>query len=171
MGGSIVLLPLLAVLAALEWGWIESFVVTSESMSPTLEKFDQVIVDRRLGRPFRRGDLVTFPNPGDPGRPRLVKRVLALEGDRLEVRDGRLFLNGEQAAEPYLKEPASRLNVPDLDLRVPEGTFFAAGDNRNASHDSFQFGPVPLDAIDGRVAMIYWPPRRWSGLAPSPRGG
>jgi signal peptidase I len=163
--GVTVLTPLLILLGALEWGLVESFIVTSESMAPTLSRFDRVIVDRRTGYLPRRGDLVTFPNPADAARPRFVKRIIGLEGDEIAIRGQQLYRNGEPLEESaYLRESARLIDRPDFSLTVPPGHFFAAGDHRNASFDSFDFGPVANGEIDGRVVFIYWPPGRFGRL-------
>lgn len=158
--GSIILTPLLALLAAFEWGLMESFVVTSASMSPTLLKDDGVIVDLRDGYRPKVGDIVTFPNPEEPDRFPLVKRIIGLEGDRIAVREGRLYRNGEAWEGPIRLGEGAKIKVQDMKLTVPPGHFFAVGDNINYSFDSFQFGALPLDSIKGRLRLIYWPPGR-----------
>lgn len=155
--GSAVLAPLLILLAAFEWGMIRSFVVTSASMSPTLLKGDRVIVDLRDNFRPQVGDIVAFPNPTDPDRYSLVKRIIGLEGDRIAVRSGRLERNEEPWTGPLRLDEGEKIKVPDMEWTVPPDHFFAAGDNINYSLDSFQFGPVPTDLIEGRVRLIFSP--------------
>jgi signal peptidase I len=159
--GLVLLTPLLLLLGALQWNLLESFIVTSGSMEPALRLHDRVIVDRRSGYSPRRGDIVTFPNPVDPDRARFVKRIIGLEGDSIAIRDHRVYRNDEQLNEPYLGDNARKLDRADVAITVPHGHFFAAGDHRNESHDSFDFGPLPDTEIDGRVILIYWPPGRF----------
>jgi signal peptidase I len=155
--GLVLLAPLLLLLSALQFGMIEAFIVTSASMEPVLKPLDRVLVDRRSGFVPRHSDLVTFPHPSDPAGPRLVKRVIGLGGDRIAVRDGRVFRDDQPLEEPYLPEDARTLHRPNFAVTVPPGHVFVAGDNRNSSVDSFDFGPVPLDEIDGRPLLIFWP--------------
>lgn len=164
--GSAILVPLLALLAALEAGVIESFIITSDSMAPTLQKSDRVIVDLRKSYTPALGDIVTFYNPTQPDRPQLVKRVIGLGGDRIVVRKGRVFRNRDRLIELYVTRPNRTLNLNDSVFKVPPGYFFAAGDNRNFSFDSFNFGPLPLEEIKGHVLFIYAPLGRAGSLKP-----
>lgn len=152
-----------------------TFRVPAESMYPTLRVGQYVTVD--LGaRPPRRGDIVVFHPPAgavsgqdecghrpakgamcDRPAPRLadarfLKRVVALGGDRIAMRRGRLTRNGRTLAEPYAAHchPGEECDFPHP-IVVPRGTFYALGDNRGASDDSRFWGPVPLGAIVGTV--------------------
>jgi signal peptidase I len=132
--------------------------VSSASMAPALLTGDRVLVDLRcygLRSPFgadhlfewgtvRRGDVVVFAAPDDGAR--LVKRVAGLPGDRLEIRHGRLWLNGEAA------EDAPGLGLPPT--VVPPRHYFMMGDNRSGSLDSRAFGCVPRGDIAGRVRAV-----------------
>jgi len=160
--GSIILAPLLLLLGAFEWGVVQSSVVTSASMSPTLLVDDRVIVDSRSGYRPQTGDIVTFSNPAEPDGLPLVKRVIGLEGDTIAVREGRLYRNDEPWPGPIHLEDGERIKVRDMEITVPPGRFFAAGDNINQSFDSFQFGSVPLESIQGRVRLLYWPSDRFA---------
>lgn len=128
-----------------------------ESMAPALLGGDRFVVDLRARTP-RRGDLVVFTSPGEPVA--FVKRVVALAGDvvsadREGVRvNGKLALPGE--AGPYGP------------LTVPEGRFFAVGDNLSNSRDCRQFGPVENGAIRGRVLYVFWS-RTWGRIGTTPR--
>lgn len=168
--------------------------VSGDSMEPTLRHGDRALVPRyevwlhRLGvGAFRRGDVVYFRAPGEEGPlcpllcPRLIKRIVALPGEVVAIRSGRVSIDGEPLAEPYLGE-AWRGSSSLLPTRVPEGHVFLLGDNRGplGSVDSRRFGPVPLEAIEGRAAWVVWPPlrrdgdggwrRNWRGLRPGPAG-
>lgn len=166
--GAIILAPLLAILGAFEWGLVESFIVASQSMAPTLHESDRVIVDGRPGYEPAVGDIVSFTNPAEPGSYPLVKRVMGLEGDRIAVRKGRLYRNDEPWPWPIHLPEGEKVKVRDMELKVPPGHFFAVGDNINSSFDSFQFGPVPLGSINGEVRFIYWPPGRFGKLGVGP---
>ncbi len=169
--GAVVLVPLFFILFLLQAGVIESAVVSSESMSPTLLKFDRVIVDLRRDYQPRRGDIVTFSNPEEHDRPLLVKRIIGLEGDLVSVKNGKLFLDGEPWNGPLRLDESEKIKVLDVEIVVPPGHFFAVGDNINASFDSFQFGSLPLEQIKGKLRMIYWPPSRLRRLDAFPRRG
>jgi signal peptidase I len=107
--------------------------------------------------------VVVFHSPMVEGE-NLVKRVIGVPGDRVAVKDGKLYLNGVAQEEPYLNEQYIRGDYAEI--RVPEGTVFVMGDNRNNSGDSRmpQIGPVKVDAIIGCAFCVYWPFKHWRGL-------
>jgi len=133
--------------------------VRQRSMESTLLQSDRVLVskvDYRFGGP-RPGDIVVFSPTTDVQIP-YVKRVVAVAGDTVELRGGRLYVNGQPrdfvgahgatvAQSPEIKYP----------LKIQEGYFFALGDNREASSDSRSFGPQPDDRIIGKVILRFWP--------------
>jgi signal peptidase I len=160
----------------------QAFFIPSESMVPTLQIGDRVIVEKisyRIGDPAR-GDIVVFeqqtddsqPNQGlwtgvtdsfrelfglpVSGREDLIKRVIAVEGDRVEGRDGKVFVNGEAIDEPYLTDETITSDFSPT--TVPEGSIWVMGDNRGASGDSRRFGPVSVDEVIGKAIIIVWPP-------------
>jgi signal peptidase I len=143
--------------------------IPSESMTPTFEVGDLLLLDKLSlrGRPAERGDVVCFhPPPSlvallpELGRGQLccIKRVVAIAGDKVCVRRGRLFVNGRTPCEPYLA--AERIGYRLRATRVPEGHVFVLGDNRNASYDSHVWGCLPVELLIGRPLCTYWPPRR-----------
>jgi len=136
---------------------VEPFYVPSESMNPTLRPGDSVLAAKfayRLADP-RRGALVVFESPTDANEV-LMKRVVGLAGDTVEVRDGVLFVNGDRKAEPYVD-----YGLTDSTFfgpaRVPRDHVFVMGDNRSNSKDSRSFGAVPEDDLLGRVFVRFWP--------------
>ncbi len=142
----------------------EPFKIPSGSMEPTLHGCDGCTNDRVLANKLAydlsdvgRGDIVVFESPADGTV--LIKRVVGLPGDTLEIRDGTLHLNGEPQAEPYLK-PDARYSPPFGPETVPEGHFFAMGDNRLGSIDSRSYGPVPGENLIGEAEVRFWPPGR-----------
>jgi signal peptidase I len=142
---------------------VKPFYIPSESMEPTLVEGDRVLVNRFIYR-FRdpeRGDVVVFHPPTAPDED-YIKRVVAVSGDSVEVKDGKLYVNGEPQDEPYLAEAFIQGTFPAE--TVPDGYVFAMGDNRNRSGDSRVFGPVGLDAILGEGFLIYWPLGKIGGL-------
>jgi signal peptidase I len=91
-----------------------------------------------------------------------IKRVIAVGGDKIEGRDGRIYVNGEAVEEPYLAEGVQTSTFGPVD--VPAGSIFVMGDNRNNSADSRAFGPVPVDTVVGRAFLLIWPPADFSTL-------
>ncbi|GAB4274349.1 MAG: signal peptidase I [Coriobacteriia bacterium] len=138
---------------------IQPFLIPTESMAPTLEPGDRVLVNKvsySLGEPHS-GDVVVLASPDEEGVS-LIKRVIAVAGQTVDIRDGQVFVDGEALYEPYVRQ-ASR---DDLSLvrpvRVPEGHVFVLGDNRADSVDSRHFGPQPIEAVRGQALAVYWPP-------------
>jgi len=139
---------------------VKSFWIPSESMVPTLEVGDRIFVNRfvyRFTEP-ERGDIVVFDSLETDDE--LVKRVVAVPGDRVRVRNGVLRVNGDFPEEPY----AVPVEFPDGSefgpTRLSEGEVFVMGDNRGNSRDSRFFGPVPLEIIEGEAFFMFWPPSR-----------
>jgi signal peptidase I len=133
--------------------------VRQRSMEPTLFQSDRVLVskvDYRLGPP-QRGDIVVFNPTTDTSIP-FVKRVVAVAGDKVELKDGQLYVNGEPAryteARGSTTPQSPQVRYP---YTVPAGQFFALGDNREASSDSRSFGAQPDDRIIGKVIVRFWP--------------
>lgn len=135
----------------------EAFVIPSESMVPTLEVGDRVIVAKfvyRFSEPHR-GDIVVFEGVGGETE-NLIKRVVGVAGDDVRMQDGVLFVNRKPQKEPYLnaESPSSDSFAPVV---VPEGHVFVMGDNRGNSADSRVFGPVPLENLKGKALLRFWP--------------
>jgi signal peptidase I len=147
--GLVLLAVVLAVLVA------EPFTVRSSSMAPTLHTGDQILAERltpRFGQ-LERGDLIVFRAPAT--RALMVKRVVALAGDRVGLADGRLVVNGQRQSEDYV-DLASVDSVYFGPEVVPAGSVFVLGDDRADSVDSRDYGPVPLDRVLGRVLWRLW---------------
>ena len=143
---------------------LEAFRIPSESMVPTLEVGDRVLANKfiyRFTEP-ERGDIVVFESVNG-GEEDLIKRVVGVPGDEVEVRSGTLLVNGEPQNEPYLNR-----KIPDESFfgpsRLSEGEVFVMGDNRANSADSRVFGPLPIENIEGEAFMRFWPPPRIGGL-------
>jgi signal peptidase I len=136
----------------------EPLAIPSASMSPTLRPGDHVVADKlayRLGAPAR-DDLAVLRDPSADGL--MLKRVVALGGDTVEVRDGGLWVAGRPRREPWV----DRRRVDGAwfgPVRVPPGHVFVMGDNRADSRDSRALGPIPLEDLVGRARLRVWPPR------------
>jgi len=175
---------------------LQTFGIPSSSMEKTLLVGDHLIVDRITVAPktswafwehyreIHRGDIIVFYSPATPGM-HLVKRVIAVPGDRVHLRDGVVYLNGVEQKEPYaihqqhdyepyrdnfpaipawlsraLVTPGWRQTLQSArqgdDLVVPPHCYFAMGDNRDVSWDSRYWGFVPEARIIGRPLFVYW---------------
>jgi signal peptidase I len=136
-------------------------------MEHTLDVGDRVLVNRlayRFGDHMpNRGDIIVFRSPENINQD-LIKRVIAVGGDTIEIKSGNIFVNGEMKVEPFLKEVPNISNFP-LE-KVPDGTVFVMGDNRNNSHDSRAWKPpwLPVENIIGKAFVTYWPIPRWTWL-------
>ena len=180
----VLVLIALAVTFVLKTFVAQAFVIPSESMTPTLNVGDRVVVSRvayHLHEP-RRGDVVVFPNPQEtvrdtsalpvklfhevlegigirkPSEQELIKRVIGLPGEVVEARGGRVFVDGRPLVEPYL--PEGTFTTDFNGVTVPEGFVWVMGDNRPNSKDSRTFGPVEQSTIVGRALFRVWPPGR-----------
>ncbi len=145
---------------------VQAFVIPSASMEPTLTDRDRVLVNKRHGR-IERGDVVVFNRPPGmelDGVDDLIKRVIGVEGDVVEGRDGTVYVNEVPADEPYLADGATTDEFGPI--VVPDDHLFVMGDNRVTamSLDSRYFGPIHQDLVVGRAFAIVWPLSRWSGL-------
>ena len=142
---------------------VGNFWIPSESMVPTIEVNDKVIVTNFsywFEEP-ERGDVIVFKYPLDTKKD-YIKRCIGLPGETIEFRDSKLYVNGQLVAEPYLPEG---LVFEDYGpIEVPEGQYFMCGDNRNHSSDSRVWGFVEKRLIIGKAQVIYWPFDRWGTL-------
>ena len=170
---------------------IQAFFIPSESMVPTLEIGDRVFVNKfaydigDLGR----GDVIVFenPNPGEvpdrgpvsgflhwlgegigfaqPENEDFIKRVIALPGETIEIRDNVVYIDGEVLDEPYLTREAISHNGDYPPTTIPEDSLFVMGDNRGNSADSrYGLGFVPLDRVVGKAFVVIWPPSSLGGV-------
>ena len=184
----ILVLVALVVAVLIKTFLLQAFWIPSGSMVHTLEINDRVLVNKLsylFGDP-ERGDIVVFDPPfgaeeesepllqaivrniaeslglQTPAVEDLIKRVIAVGGEELEIKDGAVLIDGLPLDEPYLVESAF---MPDFGpVQVPAGAVFVMGDNRPRSQDSRRFGPIETDSIVGRAFVRVWPLDRWGGL-------
>jgi signal peptidase I len=182
---------------------VQAFYIPSPSMDPTLQRNDRVLVSKipyYLGGEPDRGDVIVFEEPDpakradadrglvggafhwliqkigveQPENADYIKRVIGLPGDRIKVQGGKVFVNGDELNEPYLREPT---RWPDGlgTVVVPPDSLFVMGDNRGDSQDSRYglgvqdpaqggVGFIPMDAVVGKAFVIVWPPDRMGGI-------
>ncbi|MDH6373365.1 signal peptidase I [Paenibacillus sp. PastF-3] len=142
--------------------------VKGQSMQPTLVEGERLFINK-LSLMFvnpKHGDVVILhdPSTGPSRKDFLVKRVIGIPGDIIEVKDHQLYVNGKIVNEPYID---TEIEDPDFAaLTVESGNYFVMGDNRHASasKDSRYFGSIPQDMIVGRADYIWWPLSKLKGL-------
>jgi signal peptidase I len=167
---------------------VQAFYIPSQSMVPTLHVGDRVLVNKivyTIGEP-QRLDVIVFRNPTlpepdrgffsgvwhwliegigvstDPNRD-FIKRVVGIPGDTVEVRNGKVFVNGERLTEPYARDEQDRQDYGPV--TVPRARYFVMGDNRPNSSDSRSVGFIPEDKIVGKAFVLLWPPSRIEWLS------
>ncbi len=157
--GGIVLFLVVAVLVGIYSELIRFYVVVSDSMLPTLEIGDRILVDS-AGQ-YGRNSIICFQDPtrADDPDELLVKRIIGVGGDSIRLRDGELIINGDLQYSPNVTSDI--INWPDVNIDVPPNHVFVLGDNRNNSFDSLNFGAIPDEAVTGVLTSIVWPPDRW----------
>jgi signal peptidase I len=139
---------------------IQAFFIPSGSMLPTLHEEDRVLVNKLSYdlHDVHRGDLVVFERPENEAAGQikdLIKRVVGLPGERIESRDGDVYIDGDLLEEPYLADGAETTGLEPQ--TVPEGHVFVMGDNRGDSMDSRVFHAINEDLIVGRAFVRVWP--------------
>lgn len=183
----ILIVVALAVAVVIKTFLVQAFFIPSASMRDTLLEGDRVMVNKlayRFGEPAR-GDVIVFDSPLAPDKggesflgavvrnigealglstpdTALIKRVIAIGGETIEIRGNTVYIDGVAIDEPYLR-PGSQMPAFGP-LTIPADEVFVMGDNRNQSEDSRRFGTIPLDDIIGRAFLRVWPPSRWGGL-------
>jgi signal peptidase I len=142
--------------------------VEGTSMAPLLHDQQRIFINKYVYHfePIRRGDVVVFWYPLDRTKS-FIKRVVALPGETVEIRQGRVYVDGHVLEEPYV--PLRFLDSSSLlPVKVPPQHFFVLGDHRNSSNDSRVFGMVPSECIYGKAVFAYWPVERFGTLPISP---
>ena len=136
---------------------VELYIVDGPSMRPTLQHEERLVVNKFIYniRNPERGEVLIFKYPRDPSRD-FIKRVIAVGGDTIEIKESHVYVNSQMLTEDYILEK-TRTEYPKV--TVPEGTVFVMGDNRNNSDDSrfADVGFVPLDLIKGKAVLVFWP--------------
>jgi signal peptidase I len=146
---------------------VQPFVIPTGSMEPTIAIGNRVLAEKLsftvLGKTPSYGDIVVFDDPAGQ-HPQLIKRVIAVGGQTVDVKDGAVWVDGQKLDEPYIHgEPNEPGTVP-LPITIPQGSVWLMGDNRTNSGDSRFFGPVPVENIRGHAVWTYWPPKAFGPL-------
>jgi signal peptidase I len=145
----------------------EAALVTSGSMQHTLEKDDRVLIDHRLAlhNNWQRGEIVIFDTPPSWGdeKETLIKRVIGLPGETLEISDGKVYVGGKILDEPYINSD-SEARGDTAKIVLLSNEYFMIGDNRNNSEDSRDLGPVEEKFIRGRAVWVLAPLGRFGKL-------
>jgi len=142
---------------------VQAYVIPTPSMVPTVQPGDRIFGLRFVYwfRDPKVGDIIAFKPPPaattERRTPSFLKRVIATEGDVIEVHDGKVYLNGKSLVEPYIAEPPM-YEMPAE--RVPKGMLFVLGDNRNNSFDSHRWQFLPRRNVQAKAVFRFWPPRR-----------
>jgi len=156
----------------------QPYKVQQMSMEMTLLPDQYVLVDKLTPHwaPYTRGDIIVFNPPAtwaEGGDVPFIKRIVGLPGDHVELRDGKVFVNGIELNEPYIfVDPGVPLTTEPQpggasEWLVPDGDLLVMGDHRNQSADSRVFGPVPISSVIGRAWLRYWPFDTF-GILPTP---
>ena len=145
--------------------------VEGTSMAPLLSDQERIFINKYVYRfePIHRGDVVVFWYPLDRTKS-FIKRVVGLPGEKLEIRDGELYVNGKQIRESYV--PSSYFDDSSYGpIKIPPDQYFVMGDHRDSSNDSRIFGPVPRKYIYGEAVFAYWPFNHFGEIAPPALAG
>ena len=136
---------------------VEFYLVDGPSMRPTLQNAERLVVNKFIYnfRAPERGEILIFKYPRDPRRD-FIKRVIAVPGDTIEIKSGKVYVNQQLLNEPYI---LSKTKGDYALAEVPEGHIFVMGDNRNNSEDSrfAGVGFVPYNMIKGKAMLVVWP--------------
>lgn len=133
--------------------------VEGTSMLPRLHNGERIFVNKLIYYhlpPIERGDIVVFWYPDDPDKS-YIKRVIGLPGELIEIRDGVIYINGQELKEPYIEPQRNVTRLNHAPTVIKPHYYFVAGDNRDQSYDSRAWGLVPEKYIYGKALFRYWP--------------
>lgn len=147
-----------ALAAAIRTWVVQPYVIPSGSMIPTIELQDRVIANKfiyHFTEP-KRGDIVVLDDPTG-SVDTLIKRVVGLGGETVDILDGKVLIDGEVLDEPYTHGLPTEPMTLEMPYQIPEGSVWLMGDYRTNSADSRVFGAVPLSEVKGRAIFRFWP--------------
>jgi signal peptidase I len=158
---ALLLLTAVAIVLVIRMTILDNRIVPSGSMLPTIRPGDRLFVEKVTHHfaGVHPGDIVVFDPPEAANfEDDLIKRLIAVAGDSVEVKNGTLYVNDHPVDEPYVEDP---MNYEMAKQTVPDGKIFVLGDNRNSSLDSHRWGFADLDSVQGKAMLIYWPLNRF----------
>lgn len=141
---------------------VQTFIVVGSSMEPSFHDGQRLLVNKAVYylHPPERGDVIVF-EPVENRQGDYIKRIIALPGDTLQIKEEAVYVNGSKLDEPYIKNPPAYTIETQ---KIPRDNYFVLGDNRNNSDDSHSGWLVPRQNIVGKAWLSIWPPDDW-GLA------
>ncbi len=147
---------------------VQSFVIVEHCMEPAFHEGERVLVNKVVYHFIepKRGDVIILHPPIDPEAV-YIKRIIAIPGDSVEVKDGAVYVNGTKLDEPYVQNPAA-YTLPEM--KVPDNEYFVLGDNRNIANDSHKGWTLPRENIVGKAWFSFWPPDEWGLVRQLPIG-
>jgi signal peptidase I len=145
---------------------VQAFKIPTGSMRPTLLEGDRILVNKfiyKFQEP-KRGDIIVFRYPGDKKKD-FIKRLIAMEGDAVEIKDGDIYIDGEIVEDPFVIRKIHYYNKSpygssDKKITIPEDSYYVLGDNSASSRDSRYWGFVPQKNVIGKAFFLYWPLNR-----------
>jgi signal peptidase I len=137
---------------------VQGFAISGSCMEPNLVTGERLLGNKLVYRLYSpaRGDVVVFHCPTDPNR-MYIKRVIALPGETIEIRDGRVYIDGQKLREPYLVHTPHGFYGPQ---KVGPDNLFVMGDHRDQSNDSRNWGELPIQNVEAKAWVRFWPPGR-----------
>ncbi len=144
--------------------FIKPIIVQGSSMEPTINDKDYLLISRqayKIGEP-ERGDVVVFPHHQGTEDALYIKRVIAIPGDHLKIKNGKVYINNKLQDEEYLADGTQTSG--NIDFTIPEGEIFVMGDNRGNSSDSRSFGTVSIEDVTGKVFVRLFPFNKIGGV-------
>jgi len=138
---------------------IQGYEVRYTCMLPNIEEGELIMVSKAsyfFSEP-KRGDVIVLWPPFKSDTP-FIKRVIGMPGENVQVKDGKVFIDGIPLKEEYIKELPHYAMAPK---EIPDNEYFVLGDNRNNANDSHYWGTVPRENVIGKAWFIYWPPSKW----------
>jgi signal peptidase I len=142
---------------------VQNFIIIGASMQPNFQEGERVVANKvayKLHEP-ERGDVIVFHPPGNRQED-YIKRIIALPGETVEVKNEVVYINGLPLDEPYPLNELPKYTLPQR--KVPEKEYFVLGDNRNNSNDSHNNWTVPRGNIIGKAWLSIWPPSEWGAV-------
>lgn len=128
--------------------------VEGTAMKPAFNNGDKILIDKSWSD-LNRGDVISFLYPRDRTK-WYIKRIIGLPGETIEIREGKVFINGQVLDEPYIDESDNQVKANSPPRKVPEYQYFVMGDNRDNSSDSRHWGTVDKELIQGKYYMTYY---------------